>query len=62
MQVRRRRVEPCLDTQRLATLQFRDQFGLDQQFIRAALSMGTNHTRSAPNYKFLPGARPRIRY
>jgi hypothetical protein len=37
VQVGSRRVEPGLDAQWLATLELRDQLGLDQEFIRTAL-------------------------
>ncbi|MDF2640998.1 MAG: peptidase [Pseudomonas sp.] len=54
MQIRRRRVEPCLDTQRLATFDFFDQFGLDQQFICAALDQRQlllNRLHTSPHIK-----------
>ncbi|MNP42704.1 hypothetical protein D3C76_1364890 [compost metagenome] len=38
VQIRGSRVEACLDTQRLATLELFDQLGLDQQFFRTTFN------------------------
>ncbi|MNR34169.1 hypothetical protein D3C85_1519160 [compost metagenome] len=38
VQIRRGRVEACLNTKRLATLELFDQLGLDQQFFRTTFN------------------------
>ncbi|GBH14726.1 periplasmic component [Pseudomonas syringae pv. actinidiae] len=75
MQIGRCRVKTSLDTQRLATLELFDQFGLDQEFICTALDQRQllfNRLHFSPQFKgnqpykiraqlqVLPSVHPRI--